>query len=91
MNIFHVGMPIGGTGTKRSEINLEKHLAKKRSIIRIQNKDEMCLARALVFSIAKIENDEQYLGIKNHRCPRRTNRSLWFGGSQTISELFGRI
>ena len=50
-------MPIGGTGTKRSEINLEKHLAKKGSVTRIQNKDDMCLARALVVSIAKIEKD----------------------------------
>ena len=60
-------MPNGGTGTKRSEINLEKHLAKKGSIIRIQNKDEMCLARALVVSIAKIENYNRYKGIVDHR------------------------
>jgi hypothetical protein len=60
-------MPNGGTGTKRSEINLEKHLAKKGSVIRIQNKDELCLARALVVSIAKIENDSRYKVIANHR------------------------
>ena len=41
VNLIHVKMPNGGTGTKRSEINLEKHLAKKGSIIRIQNEDEM--------------------------------------------------
>ncbi len=58
--MIHVEMPHGGTGTKRSEINLEKHLAKKGSFSRIQNKDEVCLARALVVSIAKIENDTQY-------------------------------
>ena len=33
-------------GTKRSEIILEKHLAKKKSLIRIRNTDEFCLARA---------------------------------------------
>ena len=60
VNLVHVEMPNGGTGTKRSEINLEKHLAKKGSVIRIQNKDELCLARALVVSIAKIENDSRY-------------------------------
>jgi hypothetical protein len=49
----------GGTGTKRAEIDLEKHLANKRSIIRIQNRDNVCLARALVVSIAKIEKDSR--------------------------------
>ena len=67
VNLVHVEMPNGGTGTKRSEINLEKHLAKKGSVIRIQNKDELCLARALVVSIAKIENDSRYKVIANHR------------------------
>ena len=38
LNLIHVEMPNGGTGTKRNEINLEKHLAKKGSIIRIQKK-----------------------------------------------------
>jgi hypothetical protein len=60
VNLIHVEMPNGGTGTKRSEINLEKHLAKKGSIICIQNKDDICLARALIVSIAKIESDRRY-------------------------------
>ena len=91
VNFIHVEMPNGGTGTKRSEINLEKHLAKKGSIIRIQNKDEICLARALVVSMAKIENDDQYKSIVDHRRPLQTRlaydlyesrgscRSLWSG------------
>ena len=62
-------MPNGGTGTKRSEINLEKLLAKKGSIIRIQNTDEICLARALVVAKAKIENDSRYYHIKDYRRP----------------------
>jgi hypothetical protein len=69
VNVVHVEMPQGGTGTKRSEINLEKHLVNKRSIVRIQNEDEICLARALVVSIAKIENDSRYKGIVDHRRP----------------------
>ena len=47
-------------GGKRSEINLEKHLTKKQSIIRIQNTDETCLARGLKVAKAKIENDNRY-------------------------------
>ena len=57
VNLIHVEMPHGGKGTKRSEVNLERHLTKKRSIIRIQNNDELCLARALVVAKAKIDND----------------------------------
>lgn len=72
VNLIHVEMPHGGTGTKRSEINLEKHLAKKGSIVRIQNKDELCLARALVVAIAKIEKDNRYKQIANHRYPMQT-------------------
>ena len=30
VNVTHVSMPSGGKGSKRSEINLEKHLEKKR-------------------------------------------------------------
>ena len=33
----------------------------------------MCLARALVVSIAKIENDEQYPSIIDHRCTMQGN------------------
>ena len=55
-----------------AEINLEKHLAKKGSVIRIQNKDDLCLARALVVSMAKIENDTRYDHIRNHRRPLQT-------------------
>jgi hypothetical protein len=67
VNVIHVEMPHGGKGTKRSEISLEKHLARKGSIIRIQNKDELCLARALVVAKAKIDNDSQYKSIVDHR------------------------
>jgi hypothetical protein len=52
-------MPHGGKGRERAQINLEKHLAKKRSIVRIQNNNELCLARALVVAKAKIEKDPQ--------------------------------
>ena len=72
VNVIHVVMPQGGRGSKRSEINLEKHLAKKRSIVRIQNSDDLCLARALVVAKAKIDNDPQYKYIADHRKPMQT-------------------
>ena len=54
VNIIYVEMPHGGKRSKHSEINLEKHLIQKRSIVRIQNSDDLCLARALVVAKAKI-------------------------------------
>ena len=60
VDVTTVEMPHGGKGTKRAEINLEKYLAKKRSFIRIQNKDELCLARGLIVAKAKIDNNPKY-------------------------------
>jgi hypothetical protein len=72
VNVIHVEMPHGGNGTKRSEFNLEKHLINKGSIIRIQIKVELCLARALVVAKAKIDNDSQYKSIVDHRRSMQT-------------------
>ena len=69
INVIHVSMPVGGKGTERSEVNLEKHLEKKKSIIRIQNDDELCMARALVVAKAKLDDDPQYKSIADHRRP----------------------
>ena len=91
VNIIHLVMPRGGSGSKRSEINLEKHLAKKKSIARIQNSDDLCLARALVVAKAKIDNEPQYKSIADYRRAmqtrlarvtqksRRAFGSLWVG------------
>jgi hypothetical protein len=70
VNLIHVEN--GGTSTKRSEINLEKHLINKRAIIRIQNTDDICFARALVVAKAKIENDSRYYHLINHKRPLQT-------------------
>ena len=72
INVIHVAMPMGGRGTKRSEVNLEKHLEKKKSIIRIRNEDELCMARALVVAKAKLDNDPRDRQIRDHRRPMQT-------------------
>jgi hypothetical protein len=66
VDLIHVEMRYGGKGTKRSEINLEKHLMNKRSIIRVQNKDELCLAKA------KIDNDSRDRLIRKPERPLQT-------------------
>ena len=40
-------------------------MTNKRSNVRIQNTDDICLAKALVVAIAKLENDQQYRTITN--------------------------
>ena len=62
-------MPVGSGRSRRKVINLEKYLEKKRCVIRIQNNDDLCLARALVVAIAKLENASDYKMIVN---PRKT-------------------
>ena len=65
-------MSIGGKRSKRSEVNLEKHLEKKRTIVRIRNDDNLCMARALVVAKAKLDDDPHYKYISDHRKPMQT-------------------
>ena len=72
VNVIHVSLPSGGKRGKRTNLNLEKHLEKKRSVIRIQNNDDLCMARALVVAKAKLDNNPQYKSIVDHRRPMQT-------------------
>ena len=57
VDIIHVEAPQGSGRKKRCLLDIREFLHKKRSIIVIQNNDDLCLARALVVAVAKIEND----------------------------------
>ena len=70
IDINHVKTPEGRGKSKRTTLNIRDHLKEKKSIIRINNKDDFCLARALAVSIARIENDPRYEQIK------RTDRHI---------------
>ena len=72
INVIHVSMPIGGKRSKRSEVNLGKHLEKKRSVVRIRNDDDLCMVRALVVAKAKLDNDPQYKSIVDYRGTMQT-------------------
>jgi hypothetical protein len=52
----HVSLPDGGVGRSGNFVDLERHIKEKRSLIRIQNNDDICCARALVTAKARIEN-----------------------------------
>ena len=69
VDIVHVEAP-QGSGRKRTILNIKEFLHKKKSIIVIKNNDDLCLARALVVAIAKIEKDPSYHILMN--AERRT-------------------
>ena len=61
VDIIRVEAPQGsGRKKPRSIVNIKEYLHKKKSIITIHNNDNLCLARALVVAIAKVENDPHY-------------------------------
>ena len=78
VNIVHVEMPQGSgkSRVKRNIVNIRDYLGKKKSIVTINNKDNYCLARALVVGIAKIENDPRYKQITNSNRPIQYRRAL---------------
>ena len=65
IDIIRVEMPRGSgrSKVKRQTLNIRDYLKKKGSVIPINNKDDLCLARALVVSIARIEKDPRYARI----------------------------
>ena len=77
VDIVHVEAP-QGSRRKRTHIDIEEFLHKKRSVITIQNDDDLCLARALVTAIAKIEKDPKYKSMVNplRRVQERKAREL---------------
>ena len=61
VDVIHVEAPQGsGRKKPRSIVNIKEYLHKKKSIITIHNNDELCLARALVVAIARVENASNY-------------------------------
>ena len=61
VDIIHVEAPQGSGRSKRTILDIREYLQKKRSVVTIKNNnDNLCLARALVVAIAKIEKDPKY-------------------------------
>ena len=76
VDIIHVEMPQGSGRSKRTTLNIREYLKKKRSVITINNKDDFCLARALVVGIARIEKDPKYGQIRDSRGYIQLDRAL---------------
>ena len=76
IDLIRVEMPQGSGRSKRNIVDIREYLKKKKSVIPINNKDNLCLARALVVSIAKIENDPRYNYIRDSGCPVQRERAF---------------
>ena len=70
VDIVHVEAPRGSGRKPRTILNIKEFLHKKKSVITIKNNDDLCLARALVVAIAKIEKDPSFHILMN--AERRT-------------------
>ena len=77
VDIVHIETP-RGSGRKRIHLDIGEFLHKKRSIISIRNKDDLCLARALVVAIAKIEKAPEYKSLVDSRgqCQEKAAKEL---------------
>ena len=78
IDTIRVEMPRGSgrSKVKRQTGNIRDYLKKKGSVITINNKDDLCLARALVVSIARIEKDPRYNHIRNSSRPLQRERAF---------------
>jgi len=59
-DVTYVQTPQGGAGKRCKYVNTEKFVVDKRCLIRIQNEDDMCCARALVTAKARLDQHEKW-------------------------------
>ena len=71
LSITQVHHPPQGTGSRRQNKpghpTMEMLTTKKQSVIRIQNRDELCCARALVTAKARVDQHPKYHSIRQGR------------------------
>ena len=66
----------GGRRTTHVQFNtIEEKIAAKRCVVQIQNRDSLCMARALVVSKAKIDNDPAYEALRKGDIQHYQNRN----------------
>ena len=75
VDIIHVEAP-QGSGRKRTTLNIREYLHQKGSVITINNNDNLCLARALVVAVARIEKDPKYDQIRKSNMNIQLQRAM---------------
>ena len=63
IEVIHVHNPNGGRN-RQGYVNLDRFLMNKKCIIRIQNVDDLCCARAIITAKAKIDQHNQWDSIR---------------------------
>ena len=76
IDINHVKTPEGSGKSKRTIFNIRDHLKEKRSVVCINNTDDLCLACALAVAIARIENDPKYKQIRDSGKPLQREKAF---------------
>ena len=77
IDINHVEAPRGsGRKRNRTTFNIDDFLSQKDSVVRIQNNDDVCLARALVVARAKQDNDPRYAHIRKSNRPLQREKAF---------------
>ena len=76
IDLNHVLGPTGSGRKKRTTFNIDDYLHEKKSVVRIKNKDDLCLARALVVAKAKKDSDPRYKQITDSRSPLQREKAF---------------
>ena len=76
VDIIHVEAPQGSGRSKRTILDIREYLQKKGSVVTIKNNDNLCLARALVVAIAKIEKDPNYKNLIDSKNRAQQNKAI---------------
>jgi hypothetical protein len=71
IEMIHASLPKGGVGKRCHCVDLPKMMKDKRCFIRIENNDDICCARALVTTQAKLEGHEKWSSIRQGRTIQR--------------------
>ena len=103
VHLIHVGMPQGGVASRKRKhygFKLSKFLDTKKSVIRIRNKDLLCLARALVTDMTRQEKHSDWNSVRLGRERQsqraasegwRSRRSLWAVRSSHVPASHRRL
>ena len=75
IDLNHVVAPAGSGRKKRTTFDIDDYLDEKTSVVRIRNKDDLCLARALVVARAKKDNDPRYDYVRDSRKPLQREKA----------------
>ena len=76
IDIIHVEAPQGSGRSKRTTLNIREYLRKKGSVITININDNLCLARALVVAVARIEKDPKYKTLANSKTHTQQEKAM---------------